>query len=139
VGHIDIGDKGRAYQFFNTALHTDISNINNNTNEGIHAACLGGTWQVLINGFAGVRIQKEILSINPKLPRMWRKIIFTLYWRNNQIRMEVKNNTIKIKLIPISKRKKIKIRVFGVLYELSGRKTFNFKRKKPSEEQQVYY
>ena len=50
---IDMGDKNRGYQFFNTALHTDISDVHNNTDEGIHAACMGGTWQALINGFAG--------------------------------------------------------------------------------------
>ncbi len=136
---IDIGDKSRAYQFFTTALHADISDIHNNTNEGIHIACMGGTWQVLINGFAGVKIQKEVFSINPRLPRKWRKVLFPLHWRGNLLRLEVENNKIKIQLIPLDKKKKIKIKVFGVLHELAGSKTFIFKRKRPAEKPPAYY
>jgi len=136
---IDTGDRGRAYRFFNTALHTDIGNIHNNTREGIHAACMGGTWQVLINGFSGVKIQKGILSINPKLPRVWRKVLFSLCWRGTLLRLEVKNNDIKLELISPGRKKKIRIKVFGILRELAVNKTFNFKRKRPAKEERTYY
>jgi kojibiose phosphorylase len=135
---IDAGDKNRAYRFFHTALHTDISDIHNNTGEGVHAACMGGTWQILINGFAGVRVQKGILSVNPKLPKVWRKVLFNLHWRGNLLRLEVKNNHVKIQHIPAG-RKKIKIKVFGILHELAGKKTFSFKRKRPAKKPQTYY
>jgi kojibiose phosphorylase len=135
---IDLGDKSRTYRFFNTAVHTDISNLHDNTNDGIHAACMGGTWQVLINGFAGVKIQRGTLSINPKLPRTWRKVLFTLHWRGNLLRLEVKNNNINIQVI-FSNRKKIKIKVFGILHELTGKRAYNFKRRKPARQPQAYY
>ena len=135
---IEVADKSRTYRFFNTALHTDISNIHNNTNEGIHAACMGGTWQVLINGFAGVRIQRETLSINPKLPRTWRKVLFTLHWRGSLLRLKVKNDKIDIQVISPNK-KKIKIMVFGILHELVSKREYSFKRRKPTREPQAYY
>lgn len=135
---VDVGDRSRGYRFFHTALRTDISNINNNTNEGIHAACMGGSWQVLINGFAGVKIQKGILSVNPKMPRIWRKVLFSLHWRGNLLRLEVKNNKIKIQLVSPG-RKKVKIKVFGVLHELAGDKPFEFERKRPAKEVPTYY
>jgi len=135
---IDVGDRSRGYRFFHTALRTDISNINNNTYEGIHAACMGGSWQVLINGFAGVKIQKGILSVNPKMPRIWRKILFSLHWRGTLLRLEVKNNKIKIQLVSPG-RKKVKIKVFGVLYRLAGDKPFEFERKRPAKEVPTYY
>ncbi len=136
---IEAGDRGRAYRFFNTTLHADISNIHNNTNEGIHAACIGSTWQVVINGFAGVRIDKEILSINPRLPKIWRKVIFNLHWRGELLRFEVKNDRIKIQLLSTGCRKKIKIKVFGILHELAGGKIFIFKTKTPLKEERSYY
>ncbi len=136
---IDVGDRDRAYRFFNTALHTDISNINNNTNGGIHAACLGGTWQVLINGFAGVRIYKEILSINPRLPIIWRKVLFSLHWRGHLLRLEVKADRIKIQIVSPGKKKKIKIKIFGILHELTGNKTFYISRKTHKEKPHPYY
>jgi len=136
----DVEDRNKAYRFFNVALHTDLSNLHGNTPEGIHIASIGGTWQVLINGFAGVRIEKGILSINPKLPGMWRKILFSLRWRGRLFRLEVKNNAVRVQVIsPEKKKGKVKIKVFGVPHELSGNKTFDFKRRKGTEEKKTYY
>ena len=59
------GDLQRAYSLFNVALRTDISNLHGNTNEGVHAASLGGTWQAVIFGFGGVSINRDQLLINP--------------------------------------------------------------------------
>ncbi|NQT89988.1 MAG: glycoside hydrolase family 65 protein [Candidatus Omnitrophica bacterium] len=123
---IEVGDKAMAYSFFNTALHIDISDINNNTPDGIHAACMGGVWQILVNGFAGVRIDKEMLSIAPRLPKLWRKTAFTIHWRQDLLSMEVQNNKVKIRIVSPSSKKKIRIRVFGVVRELSGKKEFIF-------------
>ena len=53
----EVGDLNKAYGFLKTSLHTDISNVYGNTHEGIHAASLGGTWQAVIFGFAGVKIR----------------------------------------------------------------------------------
>jgi len=134
----NVGDKGGAYRFFNAALHTDIANVHSNTSRGIHAACIGGTWQALINGFAGVRIQKEVLSVNPQLPGTWRKIVFSLYWRGKLLKIEVKNDRVKIHIISTGKRK-VKIRVFDVLHELSSNKIFAFEKKRPTKKKEVYY
>ena len=136
---IDVGYRGRAYRSFNTALHTDISNIHNNTNHGIHAACMGGAWQVLINGFSGVKIQKDTLSINPKLPSPWRKVLFSLHWREILLRLEIKNNNVRIQLISSSKKKRVRIKIFRVLRELAVNKTYNFKRRIPAAEERAYY
>ena len=136
---LEVGDRNRAYRFFNTTLHTDIGNVHNNTDEGIHAACIGGTWQVLINGFAGVKIQKEALSINPKLPSGWRKILFSIHWRGSILKMEIKNSKVKLRVTSSGRKKKIKIRVFGVLHEITGSKTFEFERKKLAKEEKTYY
>jgi kojibiose phosphorylase len=136
---IDVEDKNRAFRFFNAALHADLSNIHDNTDEGIHAACIGGTWQVLIHGFAGVRIEKEILSINPRLPKIWRKLLFSLHWRGILLRLETKNNEVKIQAIQLNKKKKAKIRVFGVLHEITAGKVFTFKRKISGEKKEAHY
>ena len=137
---IEVGDKNRAYSFFNTALRADISNVNNNTSDGIHAACIGGTWQVLVNGFAGVRIHKGILAIDPKLPSMWRKVIFSMRWRGYLLRLEIKNDKIKIYATPSNgENEKFKIRLFGVLYGLRSNKLFNIKRKAKAASQEAHY
>jgi len=137
---VAVGDKNRAHRFFNNALHTDISNIHKNTREGIHAACIGGTWQVMIRGFAGVRVERGVLSITPSLPNTWRKILFSLYWRGTLLKLEVKTN--KVKIQPVSKEKKrgkVKIKIFGVQRELALNKIYEFERRKSRPESLGYY
>ena len=135
---IDIGDRDRGYHFFNTALHTDISNIHNNTEQGVHAACIGGTWQVLMHGFAGLKIQKGILAIDPRLPDRWRKVLFSLNWRGSLLRLEIKNDRVIIQIVSPDK-KKIKIKIFNILRELSGKEIFKFGKKKHRRKTETYY
>ena len=136
---IEVKDIGRAYRFFNTALHTDISNSNNNTIEGIHSACMGGTWQVLINGFSGVKIEKDVLSVSPVLPKIWRKVLFSLNWRGAIIKLEVKNNRVDVYVVSANAKKKIKIKVFGQEHEIADKRKWTFEKKIPAEKQEVYY
>ena len=115
---VELGDKNRSFRYFNAALHADLSNLHKNTHEGVHAACIGGTWQVLVNSFAGIRIYKEVLTINPSLPKMWHKIALKIHFRKNLIKLEISNEKIKLEFVPGNKKRKIKIRVFGILYQL---------------------
>ena len=146
---LDVGDLSRAYQFFNVSLHTDIANIHGNTNEGVHAACFGGTWQIVINGFAGVKIVKEVLTIDPKIPKNWRKILFSLKWRGDILKLEINHSTVNIRVVSgkennnsskhRKKRMKLKVRVFGILRELVRNKKYVFDRKVSKSKIQQYY
>ena len=35
----------------------------------MHAASSGGTWQTIIYGFAGLKIENGEIKVNPKLPK----------------------------------------------------------------------
>jgi kojibiose phosphorylase len=122
-----VQDSNRAYNLFKISLHTDISNIYGNTLEGIHAASLGGTWQAIIFGFAGVRIRKEKLMVNPQLPRMWGKVSFSLCWKGDIIKFELTNEMIKLKIYSRI-RKKVEIVIFNKLMQVATNKTQIFKR-----------
>lgn len=128
----------QAYNFFNVALRMDISNLYGNTKEGIHGACLGGTWQAVVFGFAGVDIRKERLWINPRMPRTWRKMVFSLYWRGNMLKLELTNNVIKLKALS-NKKKEIEIGIFDKITHIRPNKYYIFKRKKPIVAAEYYY
>ncbi len=125
---LEVGAINEAYRFFNVALRADISNLHGNSAEGIHAASLGGVWQDVIHGFAGVRGLNGILGVNPMVPKSWRKIKFSLFWKNNILNFEIKNNEARIKCESISK-KKVKIQVFGKNHLLTPGKEHVFRRK----------
>ncbi|MFH1359959.1 MAG: glycosyl hydrolase family 65 protein [Candidatus Omnitrophota bacterium] len=135
---IEAGALSRAYQFFNVALRADISNLHGNTHEGIHAASLGGTWQVVVNGFAGVRVRHNMLSVDPRMPHAWRRITCSFVWRNSLFHVDARNNKVRIKMVSKGKRKE-KIDIFGKNRILKANKEFTFTREKPLKTRQDYY
>ncbi|MFH1622544.1 MAG: glycosyl hydrolase family 65 protein [Candidatus Omnitrophota bacterium] len=144
---LEVGDWGRAYQYFNASLHTDLADVHGNTDDGIHAACLGGTWQVVINGFCGIRIEKDILSVNPSIPKRLRKILCSLKWRGSVIKFEVTNTKLRVVASPNKlkyhptkmNRAKLKIKIFGRLHELNFNKKYEFARQASKLQTQPYY
>jgi hypothetical glycosyl hydrolase len=69
----------------------------NSSNEGIHAASIGGIWQCVVFGFGGVRMINGELRIEPRLPEKWIKLEFELNWKNQKlfIRIETEHFTIQ--------------------------------------------
>ena len=132
-----VGALGRAYQFFNVALRADISNLHDNTEEGIHAASLGGVWACVVNGFAGVQPREEILSVDPHMPITWRKIRCRIFWKRNLVNLEIKNTEIRIKIV--TKRKsRIRVRLFNVNHVLNPNKEYTFRRLKALRQKGSY-
>ena len=134
----EVGDLNKAHSLFNVSLHTDITNLYNNTQEGIHAASLGGTWQAVIFGFAGIKIKKEKLTINPHLPRRWKRLVFSLMWEGDTVKFELTNGTIKAR-VNSRHRKKIDLGIFNKMVQIKTNRTYTFKRDKVKERKEVFY
>ncbi|UCG35739.1 MAG: glycoside hydrolase family 65 protein [Candidatus Omnitrophota bacterium] len=133
----EVGDINKAYSLFNVGLRADISNLYGNTYEGIHAASLGGVWQAVIFGFAGVKVKKEELHINPRMPRTWSCIDFSLTWREDTIGFNASNNVVKLK-IDSKKKKQVKIYVFGKAHLYKTNKQYTIKRPIPKKKEEYY-
>jgi len=124
---LESGVINQAYQFFNVALRADISNLHGNSHEGIHAASLGGVWQSVIHGFAGTKIQRHVLSVDPKMPKTWHHIKFGLLWKGDLLRISANNNEVRIKA-ESSRRRKIKVEIFHKSHLLVPNKGYIFRR-----------
>ncbi|MFA7676591.1 MAG: glycosyl hydrolase family 65 protein [Candidatus Omnitrophota bacterium] len=131
----EVGDLQKAYSFFNVSLRADISNLYGNTPEGIHAASLGGTWQALILGFAGVKVKHDNLFINPRMPLSWGKIVFNIFWRGCLVELSAANEEIKVKAVS-KKNKNIKLGIFNKLFNLNVNKAYVFKRQVSARKRQ---
>ena len=134
---LEVGALSHAYQFFNVALRADISNLHGNTHEGVHAASLGGVWQCVVNGFAGIRLKKDMLSINPLMPRTWRKIGCSFLWKKHLLRIETKSNEIVVK-VESPKKAKVKLEIFGKVQFLMANKRYTFTRPRLKKQQDYY-
>ncbi len=125
----EVGEESKAYNYFKIAAYTDLENIYGNTDMGIHAASSGGAWQALINGFAGVRIRRGVLSFNPQLPSQWKGIKFSIKFRGFDISVNIDEE--KVNLYFSSKRKtdQLPVKFYGVSQKLPANKTVSFYKK----------
>lgn len=123
----EVGDLSRAYSLFKISLRTDITDVYGNSDEGMHAACLGGTWQALVFGFAGVKIKNRNLALSPHLPRAWKRVIFSLMWHGDNIKFELTNDLIKVKAQSKQSRQ-IHLRVFDRAVSIKTNKNYAFKK-----------
>ena len=63
-----IGYYDEAYEYFAQSARMDLDDYHDNFYAGIHAANMAGTWQAIINGFAGVRVNGGELELHPYVP-----------------------------------------------------------------------
>ncbi|MEA3506711.1 MAG: CBS domain-containing protein, partial [Elusimicrobiota bacterium] len=135
----EFNDRLRAYIFFRSAAFIDLENIAGNTAGGIHAASLGGLWQAVTTGFAGLRIREEGLTIKPKLPGTMKKITFTFYYRQQRFRLKVSNKKIMIKFTsPKNSEKEEELTVNGRKILLQGGKFKTINLEKEERIKMIY-
>ena len=80
-----IGYMDQAYAYFSDSARMDLDDYHNNFYAGIHAANMAGTWQAVLNGFAGMRLQRSKLSFAPRLPEQWESYRFQILFRGARL------------------------------------------------------
>ncbi len=86
---IEVGDPERAVQYFFRSALVDLANNQGNTQDGVHIASAGGTWQILVGGFGGFRVLHDKMSFDPWLPEEWEGVRFRLQWRGSKVDVAV--------------------------------------------------
>ncbi|HEY5846398.1 MAG TPA: glycosyl hydrolase family 65 protein [Microlunatus sp.] len=86
---IEVGDATRALQYFYRSALVDLADNQGNTEEGVHIASAGGTWQILVCGFGGFQVRHGQMTFNPWLPAEWQEIRFRLRWQGNAVQVTV--------------------------------------------------
>jgi trehalose/maltose hydrolase-like predicted phosphorylase len=76
-----LGDMARAERYFRQAAEIDLADNMRNAAGGIHAGALGGLWQAVVFGFAGLHIGKDGPEHQPNLPSNWRSLSMHFQWR----------------------------------------------------------
>lgn len=76
-----LGDVALAMRYFRQAMDIDLADNMGNAAKGVHAAALGGLWQAVVFGFAGLRFGEQGPEPQPHLPPQWRGLAMRLQWR----------------------------------------------------------
>jgi kojibiose phosphorylase len=95
---MEVGDTTQAVRYFERSALVDLTDNQGNTAQGMHIASAGGTWQILVNGFGGLRILGGRVTLNPWLPADWEGIRFRLRWRGRPIKVAVDRERVELLL-----------------------------------------
>ena len=101
----ELGYKQKADFYFQQTARLDIEDVMANTFLGIHAANAGGTWQCVVNGFAGMRMdmEKNRLEFNPHLPSRWKKVEFKIHYKGGLFAVTVQKKSVRIERVKTRK------------------------------------
>ena len=80
-----IKDEGKAYEMYLRTARLDLDDYNNEVKEGLHITSMAGTWLSIVEGFAGVRVTRNGLIINPILPKKWKSYSFNIMYKNQRV------------------------------------------------------
>jgi alpha,alpha-trehalose phosphorylase len=105
----DIGYEEEAYGYLKQACRMDLDNVNRNVAVGVHAACMGSSYLIIVNGYAGLSIYENTLHFAPKIPENWNSYSFHISFKGSLL------------YITITKEK--------TMYELKGGKAIEFYHK----------
>ncbi|GAA4445543.1 hypothetical protein GCM10023188_48890 [Pontibacter saemangeumensis] len=109
-------DRKRAWNNFQTALMSDVEDIQGGTTaEGIHLGAMAGTVDLVQRSFTGLEIRDNVLWLNPVLPEEISCLEFQLRYRGHWISLKVTHEKV---LISVDKGwfKEVLIGVKGKVY-----------------------
>ncbi|ACL70205.1 glycoside hydrolase family 65 protein [Halothermothrix orenii] len=95
----EIGYHDSAYNYFMQTARLDLDDYNKNAYQGVHTACMAGTWLALVQGFAGMRNYNGELHFSPCLPEKWDGYEFKVKFRGRQLKITVNEEGVMYKLI----------------------------------------
>jgi len=93
-----LGETETALRYLRQAAATDVE-LDPNSAGGIRIAGLGGMWQAVVLGFAGLDLKSEMFGIDPRLPPQWRSLSFRVCWRGRSVAIGISGNTVQATLV----------------------------------------
>lgn len=93
-----LGKMEKALEMYLRTARLDLDDYNHEADEGLHITSMAGTFNSVVEGFAGLSITKQGLALNPKLPATWTSLSFTLNFRGSIIHFEISHNQVQISL-----------------------------------------
>ncbi len=110
----DIGEYDLAYSLFRELSEIDLGPMMNTSDDGVHAASIGGIWKSVVFGFAGIRLVDGKLTINPRLPKNWHRLKFTINWKGQPVTLSITDTLLSVKA---ENKQRIEFRVNQQFYD----------------------
>jgi trehalose/maltose hydrolase-like predicted phosphorylase len=90
-----LGETETALRYLRQAAAADLE-LDPNSAGGIRIAGLGGLWQSVVLGFAGVDHRGDMLSLHPRLPPEWRGMSFSAQWQGRSVQVRIAGSLLRV-------------------------------------------
>jgi hypothetical glycosyl hydrolase len=94
AARLDLTDMAAA--FFQKACSIDFGSALRSSDEGIHAAAMGGLWQAAVLGFCGFSMKHQQISLDPKLPTTWNSCRFRILTAGSTVTITITESQITL-------------------------------------------
>ncbi|TRZ43296.1 glycoside hydrolase family 65 protein [Robertkochia solimangrovi] len=79
----------QAYTFYLRTSRLDLDDYNKEVHEGLHITSMAGTWMSIVEGFGGMRIREDKISLEPRIPEQWSAYSFKVNFRGTVLKVRV--------------------------------------------------
>lgn len=79
------GQLEQAEHYLRMSANFDLEDRNRTSDCGLHTATMGGTWQALVYGFAGLRPREDALTVDPHIPSHWQALELSVRFRGVRV------------------------------------------------------
>ncbi len=93
-------DFPRALDSLELAARIDLDDLTGTSAAGMHIATMGGLWQALVFGFAGLQPRSGRLGIDPRLPPSWGALEVNVRFRGSRVRVRIERNHLTVHADP---------------------------------------
>ena len=111
-----LGETELALRHLHRAAAADLE-LDPNSAGGVRIAGLGGVWQTVVLGFAGLELSGDEIGLTPRLPPAWRALSFQVLWRGRAVRVRMEGGTVTMS---ISEGEPVTVRIAGEQHTFDG-------------------
>jgi trehalose/maltose hydrolase-like predicted phosphorylase len=86
-----------AVESLRLASRIDLDDLTGSSAGGLHLAAMGGVWQAMVLGFAGIRPSEGVLSIDPRLPSEWKALEVRVEFRGSHLRVHLEPGWVSVR------------------------------------------
>ncbi len=90
------GDLDAATRALRVAIGVDLEDLTGSVVTGLHIATMGGLWQAVVAGFAGMRPRAGVLVVDPHLPPRWTALEVPVRFQGRVVRVRMTHDAVSI-------------------------------------------
>ena len=111
-----LGQREKAYDYFGDSARLDLENLHSNSRDGVHTANMGGSYMAIVNGFGGLRITYEGITMKPSIPEKWDGYSFKFRYCGSLLKADISRERVTVSL---ESGDSVKLSVYGREYTLT--------------------